>query len=372
MSVDNAHWTYHTNGALPTWARLNANQYFRAALQSGENQATVIADVENDYGVPSFSAIPTYPKDSFNAGVANPYPNSKTAGRALMKRYGWNVNSFPAVCAKSNCAMPGDPSIPKGTKATEQVLVPSGVPSVKTQTLDEAASIKAGSDIQITPKFELATTVQNACFGGNAPWQICGYGCWIYAPDYYPSGEVLFAAGSESPRRLRERRDEPAHRGNHDQRPSCLERQGPEVPHVLRTVQRSGCPVPVAADSDDVRRAGEVHRGRAGTEPAWRFQSRVHHADLNGAASSSYSATPRRGTDSGSDLGVRTVSHPVRTQPMVTASDRPECAVVGRQAKQAGPALAVASEVHSGPQSIARRSHSRRRTGQFADVRHAF
>jgi peptide/nickel transport system substrate-binding protein len=198
FNFDNAHSTYHTKGALPSYARLNGNQYFRAALQSGENQATVIAHVENGYGVDTFSAIPTYPASAFNKGVKNPYPYSKTAGKALMAKYGWNVKSFPAVCAKSNCAMPGGPSIPKGTKATEQVLVPSGIPSVKTQTLDEAASIKAGSDIQITPKFELATTVQNACFGGTAPWQICGYGGWIYAPDYYPSGEVLFAAGSGS------------------------------------------------------------------------------------------------------------------------------------------------------------------------------
>jgi peptide/nickel transport system substrate-binding protein len=197
-NFDNSHSTYHTSGPLPSWARLNGNKYFRAALADGENQATVIAHVENGYGVDTFSAIPTYPKNSFNAGVKNPYPYSKTAGKALMKKYGWNTKVFPAVCAKSNCAQPGGPSIPRGTKAVEQVLVPSGIPSVKTQTLDEAASIKAGTGIQIQPKFEAATTVQGACFGGAAAWQMCGYGGWIYAPDYYPSGEVLFAAGSGS------------------------------------------------------------------------------------------------------------------------------------------------------------------------------
>jgi len=198
FNFDNAHSTYHTKGSPPPWARLNGNAYFRGALQSSENQATVIAHVENGYGVDTFSAIPTYPKNSFNAGVKNPYPFSTKTGKAVMKAHGWNTKVFPAVCVKSNCAQPGGPAIPKGTKATEIVLVPSGVPSVKTQTLDEAASIKAGSDIQITPKFELANTVQNACFGGTAPWEICGYGGWIYAPDYYPSGEVLFAAGSGS------------------------------------------------------------------------------------------------------------------------------------------------------------------------------
>jgi peptide/nickel transport system substrate-binding protein len=198
FNFDNAHSTYHTSGSPPAWARLNNNPYFRQALQSSENQAAVINSVDNGYGVPTFSAIPTYPKNAFNKGVTNPYPYSKTVGRDLMADNGWNIKVFPAVCAKSNCAAPGHPSIKKGTKATEQVLVPSGVPSVLRATNDEIASIKAGSDIQITAKFEAANIVQGACFAGSASWQICGYGGWIYAPDYYPSGEVLFAAGSGS------------------------------------------------------------------------------------------------------------------------------------------------------------------------------
>jgi peptide/nickel transport system substrate-binding protein len=197
-NFDDSHSTYKTKGSPPSWARLNGNQYFRAAIQLSDNQATVIAHVDNGYAVPTISAIPTYPKNSFNAGVKNVYAYSATKGKALMAKYGWNVKKFPAVCAKSNCAQPGGLAIPKGTKAVEQVLVPSGVPSVTHLTDDEVASIKAGSDIQITPKFELATTVQGACFAGSAPWELCGYGGWIYAPDYYPSGEVLFGAGSSS------------------------------------------------------------------------------------------------------------------------------------------------------------------------------
>ena len=197
FNFDNKNSTFHTSGKLPSWASLNNNQYVRAALQDSENQATVISHVDNGYAVPTFSAMPTYPKNAFNAGVKNPYPYSKTKGKAIMKAHGWNVTKFPAVCAKSNCGT-GKFPIKKGTKAIEQVLVPSGVPSVTHATNDEIASIKAGSDIQITAKFEAANIVQGACFGGAAAWQICGYGGWIYAPDYYPSGEVLFAAGSGS------------------------------------------------------------------------------------------------------------------------------------------------------------------------------
>jgi len=198
FNFDNAHSTFHTSGSPPAWARLNNNPYFRQALQWSENQKAVINSVDNGYGVTTFSAIPTYPHNAFNKGVTNPYPYSTTKGKALMAKNGWNVKVFPAVCAKSNCAAKGHPAIPKGSRAIEQVLVPSGIPSVLRATNDEIASIKAGSDIKITAKFEAANIVQGACFGGAASWQICGYGGWIYAPDFYPSGEVLFAAGSGS------------------------------------------------------------------------------------------------------------------------------------------------------------------------------
>jgi len=190
----NSTWDTHSN---TSWGVLNNQQYFRAALQQSENQAQVITHVENGYAVQTYSAIPTYPKNSNNKGVTNPYPYSTTKGKALMKANGWNVNVFPAQCAKANCGTSQFP-ISSGTKAIETVLVPSGDSAVTTQTQDEINSIKAGADIEIVADYELATTVQAACFGGAALWELCGYGGWIYAPDYYPSGEVLFAAGSSS------------------------------------------------------------------------------------------------------------------------------------------------------------------------------
>ena len=188
--------TFHTAGH-PTWASLNNQTYFRQALQVSDNQATVIAHVDNGYAAPTFSAIPTYPHTPFSAGVTNPFPYSATRGKLIMKAHGWNVTTSPATCAKSNCGTAANP-IPKGTKATEIVLVPSGDPAVTQLTGDEVNSILKGSGIKIVPKYELATTVQAACFGGAAIWELCGYGGWIYAPDFYPSGEVLFGSGSSS------------------------------------------------------------------------------------------------------------------------------------------------------------------------------
>ncbi len=176
---------------------LNNQQYFRAAIQESENQPFVITHVDNGYAIPTYSAIPTYPKNSNNKGVVNPYPYSATKGKALMKAHGWNVNVTPATCGTSNCGTAANP-IPHGASATETVLVPTGDQAVKDQTNDEDSYILKAADIKINADFEDAGTVAGACFGGASAWQLCGYGGWIYAPDYYPSGEVLFAAGSSS------------------------------------------------------------------------------------------------------------------------------------------------------------------------------
>jgi peptide/nickel transport system substrate-binding protein len=197
FNFDNAHSTFQTSGPLPTWAKLDNLQYFRAAMQQSENQAYVIDHVENGYGIPTFSAIPTYPKNNDNKGVVNPYPYSSSKGKSIMHSHGWNTSVYPDTCNVTNCGTAQFP-IAKGTKAQIQLLVPSGDPAVTQQTNDEDTYIKNGSGIQVTANFEPANTVQGACFGGAALWELCGYGGWIYAPDYYPSGEVLFAAGSSS------------------------------------------------------------------------------------------------------------------------------------------------------------------------------
>jgi peptide/nickel transport system substrate-binding protein len=197
FNFDNSHSTFQTAGPLPTWAKLVNLQYFRAAMQESENQAYVISHVENGYGIQTFSAIPTYPKNNNNKGVVNSYPYSSSKGKALMHAHGWNTSVYPDTCAATNCGSSAYP-IARGQQAVIQLLVPSGDPAVTQQTNDEDTYIKDASGIKVVATFEPANTVQGACFGGAAAWELCGYGGWIYAPDYYPSGEVLFAAGSSS------------------------------------------------------------------------------------------------------------------------------------------------------------------------------
>jgi len=194
----NSQYSTYTAAGHPAWAGEINQQYFRAAMAESVNQPSVIKHVLNGYAVPTFSAIPAYPKNSFIAGVKNPYPYSSSKGKALLKAHGWNTKVFPAVCAINNCGTASEP-INKGAQAKLTLIYPSGSTSVTNQINDEVAQIKAAADIQVVATAADASTVVGpTCFAGAHPWELCGYGGWIYAPDYYPSGEVLFATGSSS------------------------------------------------------------------------------------------------------------------------------------------------------------------------------
>jgi peptide/nickel transport system substrate-binding protein len=181
-----------------SWVNLVNQQYIRAALQETENQAQIIKTVFNGYGVATYSAIPTLPAaDAASLGSTRPkYTYSNSAASALLAAHGWKTSVTPAVCNVSNCGT-SDYPISKGTKLKLEVLAPSGSVATTNFVNNVVASAKK-SGIQLTAKFQTANDVQKACFSGAAAWQICAYGGWIYAPDYYPSGEVLFAAGSGS------------------------------------------------------------------------------------------------------------------------------------------------------------------------------
>lgn len=191
----NSHSTYPSTAV---WAQELNQQYIRGAMQQSVNQASIDSSVNNGYSIPTISAIPTYPKNTYATGITNKYTFSTSKAKAALTAHGWDTSTFPATCtrpgtASNECGV----NIPRGASLSFVVLSPSGDPAVNQQVDDEIATMKQAG-IKVTATFESANTVQAACFGGASEWQICAYGGWIYAPDYYPSGEVLFATGSSS------------------------------------------------------------------------------------------------------------------------------------------------------------------------------
>jgi peptide/nickel transport system substrate-binding protein len=179
------------------WVDELNQQYFRAALQEAVDQPRLISAELNGYGVDTYSAIPTYPRNSEAAGVKNPYTFGVAKAKALLTANGWDAQRAPAVCERDGAAGCGTSTypIPKGSKAVLNLLYPEGATQTAAQTNAEVATI-ASAGIEIKATSAQPNEVESICLGGSAQWQICGYGGWIYDPDYYPSGEVLFATGS--------------------------------------------------------------------------------------------------------------------------------------------------------------------------------
>lgn len=190
FNFDNSHSARSTTGPLPTWAKLINLQYFRIAIAESADQGYVIDHAYNGYAAPGFSAIPSYPPNPYAAGLVNPYPYNPARAKALMRSHGWNTSVFPDVCDASNCGTAQFP-IARGTKATVQLLSSGGEVTAAEETSDEATSIGKASGIQV----EVLRPLE--FYGCSSTlFELCTLGGWIYQPDYYPSGEMLFALDS--------------------------------------------------------------------------------------------------------------------------------------------------------------------------------
>jgi peptide/nickel transport system substrate-binding protein len=168
--------------------------YVRQALQYGVNQAYIIKRINKNYGVVTCSPIPPNTPSTISANIPCPYTYSLAKAKALLTEHGWQI-----VNGVQTCERPGvghtecGSGIAAGTTLNFAFIWSSGTPQLDT-TL--AAEIAAWNTIGIS--FTHSTGTFNdlvaQCSGGT--FQVCMWGAgWIYAPDYYPSGETLFTPG---------------------------------------------------------------------------------------------------------------------------------------------------------------------------------
>jgi len=188
--------------------------YFRQALQELVNQAGIISTYYKGYGVPTYGPAPVYPTNPFVSSEetkpGGPYPFSETTAVNTLKSNGWTVNpGGTSVCAKAGTAA-GDcgTGIPAGTPLSFQEVYASGSQSL-TQAVDYEVSewAKAGIKVGIRAlPFDGVLKTAVACpVPPTAPtkacqaWDMANWGGgWLYAPDYLPTGEEIFATGAGS------------------------------------------------------------------------------------------------------------------------------------------------------------------------------
>jgi peptide/nickel transport system substrate-binding protein len=173
--------------------------YFRQAFQSLVDQPLYLDKINKNYGVPTYGPVPVLPKNSFSTPYEsqNPYPYSTAKAIALLSSHGWKVDPK----GTTSCSDAAKCGVPAGTKLQFTLQYASGNAAQKQlMEAEQAAWQQAGIKITLTTA-SFNTVLGNAvpCTGKSCSWELESWGGgWVYAPDFYPSGELLFQTGAGS------------------------------------------------------------------------------------------------------------------------------------------------------------------------------
>lgn len=173
--------------------------YFRQAFQSLMDQKLFISKIYKGYAYGTYGPVPIQPANPFvtNYERANPYPyNPKTAVN-ILSQHGWRVEPG-GVSLCENAKLCG---VPVGTPLKFTVLYAGGITSLTEQMTAFASAVEAaGIHLTLTTgSFGAVLGASTPCSGSSCTWELANWGAgWIYAPDYYPTGEEIFKTGAGS------------------------------------------------------------------------------------------------------------------------------------------------------------------------------
>jgi len=185
--------------------------YFRQALQTLINQPGMIQAYDKGYGYPTYGPAPVYPPNSFATALekspGGPYPFSEANAVKILQSNGWKVTpGGTSTCIKPGTAA-GDcgAGIPAGTPLSFSEVYASGSATI-TNIVDYEKSEWAKAGIQVTlsaQPFDNVLKAAISCLPKDTPachaWDMANWGGgWLYAPDYLPTGEEIFATGAGS------------------------------------------------------------------------------------------------------------------------------------------------------------------------------
>ena len=168
--------------------------YIRQALQESIDQLGLVKEVDKNYGIPTCSPIPPNTPASISANIPCAYPYNPTGAKALLTAHGWSIKGGVQTCERpGTLATECGSGIAQGATLSFSMIWSSGSPALDTTLATEISSWKA-IGINFSSLKSSFNNVISQCNGGT--FQLCMWGAgWIYAPDYYPSGETLFTPG---------------------------------------------------------------------------------------------------------------------------------------------------------------------------------
>jgi peptide/nickel transport system substrate-binding protein len=195
------------NYTNPTSGPIFKQLYVRQAMQMLMNQTLWIQLFNAGYGAPTYGPVPVYPPTDLatKAESSNPYPYNPTKAAALLTSHGWTV----VKNGTTTCTKPGTGSdecgagIAQGAGLHFNYLYYDGAVSFNSQIKELQVSwAQVGINLQLEPKAfgDVISAAATPCIPGKAcPWDITNWGGgWVYSPDFYPTGEEIFATAAGS------------------------------------------------------------------------------------------------------------------------------------------------------------------------------
>jgi peptide/nickel transport system substrate-binding protein len=176
--------------------------YVRQALESSIDQAAIDKSAFKNYAEPSFAAVPPATPSSEIGKITQPYPYNLTAAEKDFTSNGWTNSSGQLTCTSPGTAA-GEcgTGITQGEKLSLAVEYYSGVPSLTTE-MNAVIADWTSLGINVTQKTGTFNDTVGSCpaaYNSSTTEDICNWGGgWLYAPDYYPSGEPLYLTGAGS------------------------------------------------------------------------------------------------------------------------------------------------------------------------------
>ncbi len=168
--------------------------YVRQALQESFDQASVLKNIDANYGTIGFSPLPPTTPPAVANPPKNPYPLNPTAAKDLLTSHGWTPTNGVMTCSNAGTG-PHEcgAGIAPGTQLTFTFLYLTGSATIAaTVNAVVAQWAKIGVAASATAEtFDDLTATCNAT--SKTQWSMCWPGnSWWYQPNYYPSGEQLF------------------------------------------------------------------------------------------------------------------------------------------------------------------------------------
>jgi peptide/nickel transport system substrate-binding protein len=176
--------------------------YIRQALQSLIDQPALVEKYYKNYAVPTYGPVPIKPSTwASPTETKNPYPYSQQRAAALLRDHGWDVvpNGVSVCDRPGTSASECGAGIAKGAGLRLSLQFSSGVPEMSEEVdAEKAAWSQVGISVSLSEaSFDEVYGAAVSCPTGCS-WEMQFWAGWSYEPDFYPTGDEIFATGAES------------------------------------------------------------------------------------------------------------------------------------------------------------------------------